>query len=202
MQLKKLSEAKKYFSEFVREKGKVKIKAIYNENLHYHADENKVQHETTMYEHYLYIIFSDGKCLAIDYKDVDELSVEHREVTQEEKEMFAKNPNRWYDLFNYTHDVYYKDDVYHKISVAMEYGAIERVDIEWANDEYWKWIDGDLVEMEPTDETFSKITFYMDNGKSFWICPDGAPCDGLCELTTKDAKVDLSEYKRRAKEDE
>ena len=179
----KRSEVQKYFSEILEELKSAKITAVLTTPFIF-VDDGIF---TYMQDEPVFIRFDNGKCLVIEYYFIDELSIGYREMTEEEIEIFSRDFD---DCFNRTTTVYdginSKKPAYEDKS-SLEYGRLTKIELTPVVEKYEAWVDHDIVEVEPTDETFKLITFHMDNGKKFFIEPDVAEADGYSLLWSTDA---------------
>ncbi|MDE5592784.1 MAG: hypothetical protein K2I75_02505 [Clostridiales bacterium] len=177
-----MTEAKKYFSEIVEEVKTSKIIGVFASTL---VLTNKGSF-SYMQDEPIYIMFDNGKCLIVDYVFIDELKAEYRAMTNEEQEEY--NEREIKDCFNRCTDIC--DDNDKVIGVersALPYGCLIDIELEPVDGKYTVWSDGDIIEVESTEETFASLEFKMDNGKSFLICAGSAEADGYSYLWSNDA---------------
>ncbi len=184
--LKKASEAKRFFADKIKEIGNSKIAAVtticatwgYNSKgrFEYMADSE------------IFICFENGKCLVVTFLFIDELRAEYREMTEEEKKSFDSYSQK--DLFNrvtHIHDAY--THVVKSIEKSsLEYGSLCEVIVKpFQEPVYSIWKNGDLIEDVPTtEETFNELEFVMNNGKKFCLRAEYAEDDGYCDFWSDD----------------
>lgn len=111
----------------------------------------------------LYIIFNNKKALIIEYYFIDGLSVEYRNLTEDEICKFSSIDIR--DFFNRTEEIYdyHAKNIKRRNSLRFSYDVIDNINN--VNEKYYyKWGNNDLVSVEPTNETFDKITLNLRNG--------------------------------------
>ena len=186
MYLSKKSEALSYFNSVLKELKKSKVKAIFtlsSPSWNYHRGFRSYMDDTEVY-----ILLENDNCLVIDYRFIDFLEVEYRKLTEEELAIYDDLMIQ--DCFNTVNDItdFRTGKIYKTETCELEYSNIEEILLRSITREYWKWIDGDLDSVEPTEETFDEIKFTMNNGKSFVICADGAESDGYVLFWSEDTK--------------
>ena len=128
----------------------------------------------------------------IDYRFIDALSISLRPLTEEEKSWYKDALIK--DLFNDSTDIYTmqpdnRNILNHTQKIFLEYDSLKRIGLDYVTRAYSKWIGGTLVDevmQKPT--TFDRITFTMENGNSFVICPAAADNDGYTFVWSKDAQ--------------
>ena len=140
----------------------------------------------------IYILFENDICLVIDYRFVDALEVALRPLSDEEKLWYQNATMK--DFFNDSTNIYtLASDNQTTLDrcqrISLEYGSLKSIVLEYVTRPYSKWVAGSLVdEVAPKETTSDKITFSMENGKSFVICPDDAMVDGYTLVWSADAK--------------
>lgn len=179
----KATDTRNFFNDILKELNGVKVTGVYSHLPIILARKTFVY----MQDEPVYIMLDNGKCLVIDYMDVDRLSVEYREMTVKERERYDDTNEK--DCFNRESKVYNPNT--HKAEIdksSLVYGCLTRVELTPITKPYSTWIDGHIVEdIEPTADTFNDIKFVMDNGKSFYICADDPEVDGYSLLWSEDA---------------
>lgn len=134
----------------------------------------------------LYILLENDNCLVIDYLFIDKLDLQLRKMTDEEKQFYSEIYCK--DLFNPSSTYAYNEERESKTDLySLDYGSIESVSIHSVNNEYTKWINGDIISVSPATETFDEIRFTMSNGKSITLCPASAEDDGYLLFWSEDA---------------
>ena len=115
-------------------------------------------------------------------------------MTEEELEVYRDAPTA--DYFNCVHKVYnaHTMQITEVDKVDLQYGKIVDVKLKPVKVEYDKWVEGDLIVVQPDKETFSEMEFVMDNGVSFTICAADAEMDGYSLLWSNDASVEIEEF--------
>lgn len=182
----KRSEVKRYFNDILPQIKDVKVKCVYTPNPFMFND--SIYHIMTDLP--VYVMLEDGKALVFEYDFIDELNVEYREMTEEEKENFDKAHIK--DYFNHKTDIYNPNISSKPITnmcVELSYGRIVNVEIEQIFERYAKWLETGLDYVSPTIETFNKITFIMDNGNRFVLRAEDAEFDGDTIVGSPDVKM-------------
>lgn len=179
----KISEAKEYFTEILKEIKSAKIIGVFASTL---VLTNKGSY-TYMQDSPIYIRLDNGKCLIIDFMFIDELHAEYRAMTEEEQAEY--NEREIKDCFNRSTDICDDDDKVIGVErSALPYGRLTDIELEPLEDDtYTIWSDGGIIEVLSNEQTFCSIEFKMDNGKSFLICPGSAYDDGYSFLWSNDA---------------
>ena len=135
----------------------------------------------------IFIKFDNGKCLIVTYLEIDRLKIEYREMSEEEIDYYGHFFN---DCFNRVSKVYSSAESKEVESVqssSLEYGSLTSIELTPVVGKYWSWVKNHLIEVDSTEETFGRMTFYMDNGKKFIIEPEDAQDDGYSDLWSPDA---------------
>ena len=182
----KATDTEKYFEDIINKLGGSKITCVYCVATTWF----KQRGFTYMQDEPLFIIFDNGKCLVIDYYDINKLKVEYREMTQDERQ--AYNESRMKDLFNRTTNIQdgHTGKIAHIQTSSLPYGSLKKVELKQVTEEYSAWIDGGIVDgIKPAEQTFNEIKFVMDNGKSFVVCADDAESDGYSLTWSDDAET-------------
>ena len=182
-------EVQKCFDEIVRSLQSVKIVSVFTASPSFsnYGDVRKYMEDTE-----IYILFENWESLAIDYRFIDALSISLRPLTEEEKSWYKDALIK--DLFNDSTDIYtMQPDNRHILNrtqkIFLEYDSLKRIGLDYVTRAYSKWIGGTLVdEVMPKPTTFDRITFTMENGNSFVICPAAADNDGYTFVWSKDAQ--------------
>ena len=175
MELIKKSETQKYFDKILRELNNEQIiKVCSNDDS---GDDNKYSIDEP-----LYIIFSNKKVLIIEYYFIDKLSVEFRNLTDEEIQKFSTVNIK--DFFNRTEEIYDYNtkNVNRRNSLRFNYDDIDCFNIDNVNEKYYAWDKDEMVLKEPTNETFDKITINLKNGNKIILCPETAEMDGYLDV--------------------
>ena len=190
--LSKKSHAESYFSAFLSLVKNIKVKAIYTPAPFLISEENEY---TIMADQPIYIVFENGKCLAVEYYYIDELMLDYREMTKEEKRIRRKDKRK--DFFNYKNITYKNygdelipDTVY---KVQSPYGCISKIKVESVKGKYNKWLSTGLESVQATAETFNKIVIELDNSNELCIYAEDAEIDGYCIVYT--TYTHFAEYK-------
>ena len=182
----KKSEAEKFLNTVIEKKKNQKIKTIFtfgdmigNPTEYCSSDSN------------LYFLFEGGECLVISYNFIDCLEMELRALTPDEQKEYEKLPIK--DFFNY-------DNTNGGIELFgdkcdFQYGSIASVEIEQVTAAYYKWIDGDIETVTPSEETFNRVKFIMSNGNSISVCADDAYADGYTILWVEESAAMLNSQK-------
>lgn len=175
MDLIKKSDAQNYFNKVLQELDKTPIIKVCS--LDDSGDDNKYSIDEP-----LYIIFSNKKALIIEYYFIDNLSIEYRDLTEDEIHKFASIDIR--DFFNRTEEIYdyHTKNMDRRNSLRFNYDMIATIDFDNVNEEYYIWSDGKLILTKPTSETFDKITFNLKNGNEISLCPEPADMDGYLDV--------------------
>lgn len=182
----KASDTEKYFEDIINKLGHSKITGVYclvttcfnQRGFTYMQDEP------------LFLIFDNGKCLVIEYYDINKLKVKYRKMTKDERQYYDKSHRK--DLFNYTTDIHdgHTGKVTHIQKSSLPYGRLKKVELKHLTGEYSVWIGGGIVDgIKPPEETFNEIKFIMDNAKSFVVCADDAESDGYSLAWSDDAAI-------------
>lgn len=142
----------------------------------------------------LYIIFKNQKALVIDYRFIDELSVEYRDLTEEEIYQFSSIYMR--DFFNRTEEIYdyHTKSINRRNSLRFSYDAIDSISIDNVDSQYYIWKNNELITNEPTTETFDKITFNLKNGNKISICPEPSEMDGYLDVWAEEIDFQQTMY--------
>ena len=185
----KATNVKKYFAELLIELANVKVKGIYSRLPFFSTNPYICKTDAP-----IYILLENGKCIVIDYCFIDGLDIEYREMTVEELELYRKAATA--DHFNCELKVHNARtmQITEIVKVSLSYGKIIDVRVKPVNDEYSKWVDGDLIFVKPSAETFNEIVFIMDNEASFTICADDAEMDGYSLFWSDNATVEIEEF--------
>lgn len=183
--LSKKSQTTEYFNSIIPKLKGIKIKSIFFLSPPFwHNHEN---FRTYFYDTDVYILFENDYCLVIDYPFINELKVEFRKMTSQEKYDYERTYIK--DIFNtvnHIHSNTYSNKICRVESCELEYGSIEKVTIRSVIGEYTTCVNNDFDFFEATEETFDEIEFTMSNGKSFIICADDAEADGYVLIWSKD----------------
>ncbi len=182
----KASETEKYFKNVINVLEDSKIIYIFSNAPFWFID----KHITYMQDEPLYIAFDNGRCLVIEYYEINKLTVEYREMTEYECNILEKSDIK--DLFNRTTKIYYGHNSEHIETSELSYDKLEKIELKSVTEEYSAWINGRMKDgIKPTKETFNEIKFIMKNGKSFSICADDAESDGYSLIWSDDAKISV-----------
>ncbi|MCQ2602932.1 MAG: hypothetical protein MJ193_03270 [Clostridia bacterium] len=145
----------------------------------------------------VYVVFDNNKCFVFDYYFIDELTVELRDLTEQEIEE-CKNLDFVKDFFNNESKVYADNSMESVLSVekiALQYDVIDSVEVSIITEPYAKWVDDEIkTDVKPDGRSFDKLTFRMKNGKSFSICPDNPESDGYVLVWSDDAVVTTENF--------
>ena len=189
----KATDTKKYFEGILNELGDSKITGVYT------VSPIWFNHGYFIYMQCdpIYIIFDNGKCIVVEYNDINCLKAEYREMTESERQVYdeeasMKGESSMKDLFNRTSNIYGNlGKVTHIEKSALPYGSLKRVEIKRVTEEYSAWVGSGIVDgIKPTEETFSEIKFIMKNGKNFIVCFDDPESDGYSLIWSEDADVE------------
>ena len=123
----------------------------------------------------LLIHLENGYTIVIDYLEIDELSIDYVETSS----ILSAGKE---EVFNYDRPAGDRSEVYFG---RLAYGSIQKVTIRSVTQPYYSWESGKLDQKEPMPETFDEITFEMDNGLDFSICPEDADADGYLDIRSK-----------------
>lgn len=180
----KATDTRNYFNDILKKLNGVKVIGVFSPAFYI------LHHKTFIYmqDEPVYIMLDNGKCLVIDYMDVDRLRVEYREMTEKERDRYDSTTEN--DCFNRETKIYdyHTNKVVDIQKSSLNYSCLTRVELTPITKPYSTWIDGHIVEdIEPTADTFNDIKFVMDNGKSFCICADDPIVDGYSLLWSEDA---------------
>ncbi len=172
----KKSQTIKYFDSIIDDLRQSKIKAIFSiapMSWNHHRGYRTYSTDTE-----IYILLENEFCLVIDYRFIDALDIQFRNLTPSEKEDYHKLQEK--DFFNTENNIrdYYTNKVYLTETCNLEYGSIVNVSLRSVKKDYSKWLEDGIDFVSPTDETFDEIKFTMSNGKSFVVCADDAEVDG------------------------
>lgn len=180
----KKSHVEKYFESIMDELKSSKIKAVFSFCSGYISYPRGLKTSHTDAE--LYVLFENEKCLVFNYLFLDELELQFRRLTAIEETSYQQLYEK--DIFNppSNKDMVLLDFRSQADANGLEYGCIEKITLRPVTGKYTKWIDGDIGYVDPTEETFSEIKFYMDNEKSFSICADDADADGWIMAWSED----------------
>ncbi len=183
-ELSKLTEANVYFDNLLSEIKDTKVKAIFSFGSFICRH---LRNKVYMQDEDIYIVFENEKCLVVSYFFIDELCVEYRSLTEQEKERISQSIIE--DYFNNTIDIYnsHTNEKDRTESISLEYDIIERITITPVISEYSKWLENGINYVSPTSETFCEIKFIMKNGNTFTIAPDDAETDGYSLLWSDEA---------------
>lgn len=181
----KASDVNKFFGDLIEQIANVKIIGVYAPT-YFMTGENS---DIFMQDENVYICFENKKCLVVEYKFVNKLSIAYRSMTEEEIEKYSVSSNK--DIFNFDEKIfdYYTHKVIKKVSSQLDYASLQKVEVVSLTKPYSAWVDGDIEENNvPTEETFEKLRFVMSNQKSFCIVFDDAESDGYSLLWSDDAE--------------
>lgn len=180
----KKSQTLEFFNSILNDLRKTKVKSVFCLPLAFWHTQMGYRRFYTDTE--LYILLENDYCLVIDYLFIDKLDLQLRKMTDDEKQFYSEINCK--DLFNpsghyaYNEERECKTDLY-----SLDYGSIESVSIRSVNKEYTKWINGDIVSVSPTAETFDEIRLTMSNGISIILYPASAEDDGYLLFWSEDA---------------
>ena len=188
MDLIKKSDVQNYFDKIIEELNNVQIIKVcsFDDS----GDDNRY-----FIEEPLYIIFNNKKALIIEYYFIDGLSIEYRNLTEEEIYKFSTIDIR--DFFNRTEEIYdhHTKNIKRRNSLRFSYDAIDNININNVNEkDYYKWENNDLVSAKPTNETFDKITFNLRNGNKIILCPEPAEMDGYLDVWAEGVDFNQTKY--------
>lgn len=186
----KKSETKKYFDSILNDLKQSKIKSIFSLSSPHFGHSRKTRTYSTDTE--IYVLLENNYCLIIDYRFIDELEVQFRELTSEEKEQYCTRCEQGSideDFFNTVTNSAHLPfvSIDEKTAFNLDYGHIIDISLSPVKNEYSKWFKEGLDYAFPTEETFDEIKFTMSNGKSFVICADDAEVDGYTLFWSEDA---------------
>ena len=186
MDFSKKSETIEYFDSIIVELNASKVKAIFSLSSPFWNQNRGFRAYSTDTE--VYIVLENGMCLVITYYFVDELEVQFRMLTTEEKNEYSNTMIK--DFFNSVDDIYdiYSNKIKQVETCALEYDCISSISLRSVTKEYTKWLEDGIDFVSPTDETFDEIKFTMNNGKSFVVCADDAEVDGYALVWSEDTK--------------
>ena len=189
----KKSEVDEYFDELLPIISQFKVRSICS---YYPVSwNNHRKHRLCSTDGELFILFdNDSKVLVIDYPFIDALDVCYRYLSSVECSHFKELIER--DPLNSIDDIYDRPDghIIRTETCSLEYGRIKRIVLKSVTREYDKWLAHGIDTVNPTEETFREIHFFMDNGKSFVICPDDAIADGYTLLWSDDTVESIIEH--------
>ena len=176
MDLIKKSDVQKFFSKILLELNKTKIIKVCS--LDDSGDDYKYSIEEP-----LYIILDNKKALIIEYYFIDKLSIEYRDLTENEIQKFSSISIR--DFFNRTEEIYdyHTQSIDRRNSLRFNYDIIDNIHVDSVNGDYYIWNDNKLILNKPTNETFDKITFGLKNGNKIFLCPQSAEMDGYLDVS-------------------
>lgn len=181
----KLNDTKKYFDKLITDLGESKITGVYSELPFCFKRKTFIYMQDTP----VYIIFDNGKCLVIEYYEINKLRIEYRSMTKAELALREKSTTK--DLFNRTTSVYNQiSATNHTETSGLPYEKLTGVELKRVTEKYSSWINGNLTDgIQPTEETFNEIKFIMKNGKSFTVCAADAEDDGYSLILSEDAII-------------
>ena len=199
IKLSKMSEAKTFFEDLIKNVAGAKIKSISSSNPFFNSHRGYRKYED---KDSVYIVFENGQCLIIDYLFVDSLCVNFHPLTDEEKTDLENRSIK--DFFNCSVDIHgwvkndngesVVGDVERTEIIALEYDSISSIELRSVTKEYLKWIDDDIDYVSPSNETFDQIKFVMSNGNTFVVCADDADADGYVVVWSTEAKETTVTY--------
>ena len=198
IKLPKASEAKVFFdgiTEKIRDK---KICAVFSKCPSFNTFEDR---RTYSEDTPIYIMFDDGQCLIIEYRFADELCVDFRTLTADEKSFFDTLLIK--DFFNCTINIHEAVSgicsknwpIIRTEICVLEYDSVSSIELRTVTEEYPKWINHNIKTVSPTKETFDEIRFIMSNGNTFCLCPERADTDGYVMVWSNEAKEEIIYYK-------
>lgn len=187
MELIKKSEAQKYFDKILCELDNIQIIKVCS--IDDSGDDNKYSIDEP-----LYIIFNNKTALIIEYYFIDALSVEYRELTDDEIHKFSTINIR--DFFNRTEEIYnyHTKNIDRRNSLRFNYDKIECFNIDSVKEKYYIWKNNEMILKEPTNETFDKITINLKNGNKIVLCPEPAEMDGYLDVWAEGVDFNQTKY--------
>lgn len=187
MNLTKKSDAQNYFDKIIAELDNVTIIKVcsFDDS----GDDNRYSIEEP-----LYIIFNNKKALIIEYYFIDGLSVEYRNLTEEEIHKFSTIDTK--DFFNRTEEIYdyHTKNIKRRNSLRFSYDVIDSININNVNSQYYIWENNKLISNEPTNETFDKITLSLRNGNKISFCPEPSEMDGYLDVWAEGIDFKQTKY--------
>lgn len=186
MDLTKKSDAQNYFDKIIAELDNTPIIKVCS--LDDSGNDNKYSIDEP-----LYIIFRNQKALIINYYFVDKLSIEYRNLTEEEIYQFSTID--MIDFFNRTEEIYdyHTENINRRNSLRFSYDAVDSINIDNVNSQYYIWKNNELTINKSTSETFDKITFNLKNGNKISICAEPSEMDGYLDVWAE--KIDFQQTK-------
>lgn len=151
-------DAQNYFEKIIKELNNTQITKVCSFDISGYNDKYSIDNP-------LFIIFNNKKALIIEYYFIDELSIEYRNLT--EQEIYKLSTINISDFFNRTEEIYdyHTKNIKERNSLRFSYDAIDNISINNVNEKYYyKWENNHLVSKEPTNETFDTIIFNLKNG--------------------------------------
>lgn len=181
----KRADVIKYFKSIKNELQYVKIKSIFSFDERYGHSPSGVREYNTAED--VFILLENGNALVINYRYINTLDIQLRQLTQDEINEYDDLLIK--DYFNAVINVYdaQTKEIKSTEICELEYGSILNVFLDRVKVEYTKWKNNDLVFVEPTEETFCAIKFIMSNGKTFVISPLPAESGGDTRIFSEDA---------------
>ena len=186
MDFTKKSYADAFFQEVIQKLHQAKIKAIFSLSPVFWFTYDGFREYRTDTE--LYLLFETDLCLVIDYRSIDGLNFCFRKLTDPEKEAYAKAYPADFFHCTETDDDPEPGEPCLTVRYELEYDSIADISLSPVTKPYAKWVDGDIVDVYPTSETFREITFTLHNSNRFVICPDSAEADGYARIWSEDVK--------------
>lgn len=166
--IKNKDELQKYFNSILKEIEGVSIKSILSKGGFYTKDHVYVADMP------LYINLENGKTIVLEYYEIDKLQIDYIDSS------LIENDNN-VEVFNFDKTAENNQIFYSRLA----YGAIKEIKIRSVKEKYNSWINGDIKEVEPTEETFDQIQVFMDNGIDFSLCPEDAEQDGYLDVKSE-----------------
>ncbi len=193
----KRSHVERYMASVLKEIGEKRLKAVFS------FDSLSWSHRQGVREYCIcdaiYLLFENNMALIIDYLYVDELNMQYRSLSEEEKEKYGALKEK--DWFNCSCDIYdfHTGQICRIETCMLEYGSITGFSLQPIVGEYLKWVYVSdratpvLESVTATDETFDGIELVMDNGGRIWIRPDEADSDGYVRLGSNTLRETIAE---------
>lgn len=189
MKSNKVVDVNVYFNSIKESLKREKIVKITNDDSYSCLDfEKKTNQLEKIIYGKLYLIFESGKALIIDMRDVENLNIEYRLLSENENNELCTDDRP--DFFNekeFYHDDFgeYLDIPIHErrkdyeVSIKTEYDYICEIIVDEYNHGYYvKYENGDYVEKIPEKGVVGNIRIELNNG----VCFDIYHCKEHLEL--------------------